>query len=156
MDFQIATNPYLPTTWDEWKDLLTFGHGPKWLIEVAGNFALTGAGTQFLSKGSLFTNTFKLQPGISKATAFIVPFTMSAKEPGVIHLVADLAFYKYELVFASIDDAIRRYKEWIAHLTAEELRQELGDEQYALATDHGRITTLTAVVSIPPAWFTDP
>lgn len=128
----------------------------KYWLETAGNFALLGAGGMFLSKGRLIAQSFELSPGVSKLAAFFIPFSVSAAEPGVIHIIADLAFYKFEPAAKAIDDLSRRYAEWLARVNAAELRQMLGDEGYNLVTAGGTITNLRAVVQIPPAWLTDP
>jgi hypothetical protein len=156
MDFVTNTQPVLSGFKPDWEDILTFGKGPRWLGEVFSNWAVFAAGARFVAKGTLAAYSFKMTPRPS-LVKFSLPFTIAVAQPGVLHLVLDVGFYKGgDLAFGVIDDAYRRLDDWLHRVDEAALRQQLGPFDFDRLTSGGLITNITALVEMPPAWLTDP
>lgn len=156
MDFNSAPTPWLPSSWDEFLDLATFGKGPRWLGQVAGNWSLFAAGSAFISRGSLLAYSFKYRPN-STLAKLSLPFSVGVEQPGVLHLVLDVAWYKGTgFALEVIQDAYKKLEEWFASVDEATIRQYVGAADFAKLTNGGTLTTLTALVEIPPVWLADP
>ena len=154
-DFTIGPPPELRAVAVEFLDrleLLSY----RTYLDTISNFALVGVAGRFIAAGRFAATSFKLQSGLSKAAFAVVPFTLAVKAPGVLHVVLDTAFYKAHDVFIVLDDAYRRYVDWLRSVTREELINSLGPEAYDVLTQGGSLTHVRAELTMPAAWLLDP
>ena len=128
----------------------------KYWLETAGNFALLGAGAQFARIGRVFSTSFKFHP-LPTITKLALPFTVTAANPGVIHLALDVAFYKGTgPAFEILKDQYQRLNDWLTGMDRESLMNALGEIDFQRVTNGGVNTEIRVIVEMPPAWLIDP
>jgi hypothetical protein len=129
-----------------------------WLdrLNLVGEVAVPAIVGRFLVAGRLFSTSFKVLPGAMKIDPLFIPFTLSAETPGILHLTADLAFYKGWDAYKALADANSKARQWLSQVDRQTLINALGAQAYDLLTKGGTQTTLFAEVEMPPAWLTDP
>jgi len=125
-------------------------------LEQFGNVALAVGAARVIVKGTLFSRSFNLSPGLAKSSLFVFPFSLAAERPGVLHLFADAVFYKGALIYDAIADAAQRANAWLDTVTRGTLLNSLGPAAYDRLTAGGTITTILADVEMPPVWLNDP
>lgn len=155
MDFTLAPPPTIREAFAEFMAKLKLDDPHTWINTVADHAVVLMSGS-FLARGSVFARSFKLQPGIPKAAALVAPFTLIVREPGIIHVLLDLSFYKGVQAFHALEDAHRRLNDWLARVDEESLRNAVGAAAYAELVRGGGARDLVAVVEVPPMWIADP
>lgn len=128
----------------------------KWWLETGGNFALLGAGATFFQRGKTLAYSFKFRPGTTY-TKWVLPFTITVQQPGLLHVAIDVAFYKGTgPAFEYISDQFKKLQEWIAAGDADSVKQAIGPAAFDELTKGGALTEVRVIFDTPPAWLTDP
>lgn len=155
MDFSLAPPPQIRETWGEFIDQLKLDDPMTWYHTVADH-AVVGIAGAWLSRGSIVARSWKLLPGLHPAVLTVLPFTVAVRQPGVVHVLADLAFYKGLSAYHAFQDAQRRFEEWLRRLDDVELKNSLGSAAYDVLTSGGTVTDLQVILVMPPVWLSDP
>lgn len=134
-------------TWEEW-------------IDWGGWVAIAASGHGVLTRGALFSTSFKVRTGLSKLAGFVVPFGVFVERPGVLHLALDALFYKgpqaAKPAFEFIDEQYRLIRDWLDNVDEAGLLSALGPAKYAELTANGTVKDVTVVGVVAPAWLSDP
>lgn len=129
-----------------------------WIVDVATNFTLLYGGTRILAPGRLFSTSFKLNPNIPKVIKWtVLPFTVTAVEPGLLHFAFDLALYKGSHAFF----------EWVKGMNQIDILnlirtgdiwsyQQVKDAAAAHPDWFPQGSSVVAEVTYPPMWLADP
>jgi hypothetical protein len=125
-------------------------------VNTVADHALVFVAGRFIAAGRVAATSFQLVPGLSKQTLLVLPFSIAVRQPGLLHVALDTAFYKAHDVFHVLDDAYRRYVEWLRTVSREELISAVGKDAYDILTEGGTRSRLLAEFIVPPNWIADP
>jgi hypothetical protein len=120
-------------------------------------YVFPAIGGRVLASRTLLSTNFKLQPlpGLLKWT--VVPFSVSAVKPGVLHFTLDvIAYTGTHYAFKVLPDIYKSADAWLRTLDRQTLLNMLGPARYAELTKDGTVTDLVGIFEMPPAWLTDP
>jgi len=151
-DFSLITGPDIIAPW---RDPVT---GSVHWRDFATDTMLLAGGGRTLFTGRLWSTSFKLNHKIPKLVRWtLLPFTLSAEKPGLIHAVFDLAFFKGgEPFFQWLKEQEDLEENWFSRTQDIQGRQEFRDLVAAHPEWFPDGQDVTIIVEYPPMWLRDP
>ena len=73
-------------------DTKLFSWGTVW--NTIGDYALVSMAGAFMTRGTMTAVRFTVHKGLPRAALWVLPSTVAVAQPGVIHVIFDLSFYK--------------------------------------------------------------
>lgn len=135
-------------------ELLSWG----WIEGVTENFLLAAGGARVIISPKLFSFRVAAPNWVKKvAENVIIPFTLSAEEPGVLKLAFDTGFYKFgknaEQFWDGQGKLIARWLQNSDDFTNwKQLQDFMNGNKWAFPDG----VPFTVIVSYPPMWVNDP